>query len=283
MTYETNVASASAATLPAISLFRMHHWYVDLNRVNTPFSADPTFIIRCIVSGEMFFIICAVCAACSSLMFIPAAAPISLSCSGVTFFIMSVIMLCISGFFICSAIFAIIAGSFGLAAMELGSIPCAFILAAMSIIPFMVSLSMFFIIAAACLAILGSTFGMPFMPPIRPIASRSSSDMFSIISAAFCIASGSFIISIALAIWSPSGAGPEGIGIDGVAEGVAEISNSGHSPFVSSARPALPRSAIALSSSPLTVSSPGASFTARRRSRTAACQSSLAACACPRR
>ena len=275
------MASPRAKTLPAMSLFREHHWYVDLNRPNTPLSADPTFIIRCMVSGEMFCIISAVCFACSSLIFMPAAAPISLSCSGEMFFIMSLTMFCISGFFICSAIFAIISGLFGLEAIAAGSIPCAFILAAMSIIPFMASGSMFFIIAAACLAILGSTLGIPFAPPIEPIASSCSSDMFSIISAAFAIASGSFIISIAFAIWSPSGIGPLGAGIPVGAAAV--ISNSGHVPFVSSVRPALCRSTTALSSSPFTVSSPGASFTARRRSATADCQSSFAACACPRR
>mmetsp|Transcript_8160 Transcript_8160/g.34649 ORF Transcript_8160/g.34649 Transcript_8160/m.34649 type:complete len:243 (+) Transcript_8160:1168-1896(+) len=235
----------------------------------------PTAMSRCMVFGSRFCIIFAVCSACSSVMFMPDALDISLSCSGEMFFIMSDIAACIAGSFIFSAILDI-ASAEG-APPDAGSNPMSFISAAIFIMPSIASGFMFFIIDAACFAIFGSICGMPAPPGIDAvIASSCSSVMFSIISDALLMKSGSFIASAALAIVS----GPKPIAFP-AEEGPADTSNSGVSP--SSASPLEMRSATARSSSAATVSSPGASFTARLRSATASRYAFLCRYACPRR
>mmetsp|Transcript_11368 Transcript_11368/g.42164 ORF Transcript_11368/g.42164 Transcript_11368/m.42164 type:complete len:247 (-) Transcript_11368:615-1355(-) len=246
--------------------------------------------MRRMVFGDMFCIIFAVCWACSSDMVMPLAADISFNCSGLMFFIMSLIALCIAGSFIFSAILLIMSSEGPPTPIpDAGSIPMSFISAAIFIMPCIASGFMFFIIEAACLAILGSILGIPAPPPgmFFVIAANCSSVMFSIIADALDMNSGSFIASVALAM--ASGGRPMELAMEfamslpapPVTDPDTDSSKGGVSP--SSVSPLATKSLTALSSSAFTVSSPGDKATARRKSPTANRKSPLNANACPLR
>ena len=213
----------------------------------------------------MFSIMLDTCLACSSLMSMPIDLAISVICSGLMFFIIEDIASRTFGSAICFCMAA-------MSGMPLPSIPPApFIEAAISLMRFMSSGFMSFIVSAAILAISGVIFGMPgIVGADAAMASICSGDMLAICSAARFITSGSFSI-ISLICFIMSG------------EDAAGASGTSAATLVSSFSPLSSSDARTSSSDARTAESDSSSSSALRRSAAAFCRSPLPLCPSPRR